>query len=447
MITVETTSTNLTRKKYVLDVILMEFGRTEYNLVINEDLRESIIICNKVINLCIKSIFLESSEKTTIENVRENLELIKVKDLRLLRRLTSDTIFTLYYNSEEPIISISDKIHLNFDLLGLVFFYLSRYEEFFSNDLDSHGRYPYSSSINKKFDINQKPVVDELVSVFLSLLKIQIPSSNRKITVHFDLDYPIVRNDKIDYRCIGNFFREFFSYRTPLASIKNLFNALSIKNLAHFNYVINILKNNGIDPTFFLIVNQSNKDFDTDYCFRDSSIKSLLSLLLQSNIKLGLHTSYDTLSSSSLLNTQLDNFSSIKRFNQSVNVTLRAHYLKFSVNDSVDIYEELNISHDCSYYYPDEPGFRCGTSAEYSAYSFNKEKKCKLKISPFIIMDTTFLDQKYLGYGSESPQMYDTTYKLVRRSLKYGNSPVVLFHDNYLLDPAMREYFEFTCSL
>ena len=51
--------------------------------------------------------------------------------------------------------------------------------------------------------------------------------------------------------------------------------------------------------------------------------------------------------------------------------------------------ENLGVMSDYSMGYADKPGFRAGTSRWFYFYDLSKERKTKLKVYPFCIMDRT----------------------------------------------------------
>ena len=52
-----------------------------------------------------------------------------------------------------------------FDIITPSFAFLSRYEEFFAQNSDAHGRFPYQGSLAQKYNLVEIPIVDEYAMI------------------------------------------------------------------------------------------------------------------------------------------------------------------------------------------------------------------------------------------------------------------------------------------
>jgi len=85
--------------------------------------------------------------------------------------------------------------HINYDILGLTYWMLSRQEEVDRTDLDSHGRFPASSSHAVKHGYLERPIVDEWLYILGQVIQrawpqLRLKRNHFSIKVSHDVDVP-----------------------------------------------------------------------------------------------------------------------------------------------------------------------------------------------------------------------------------------------------------------
>jgi hypothetical protein len=93
--------------------------------------------------------------------------------------------------------------------------------------------------------------------------------------------------------------------------------------------------------------------------------------------------------------------------------------------------------------YPDEPGYRAGIARPFYFYDIDNERKTRLKIVPFQVMDVTLFNYKKLDAQSAK----EVILKLIKETRKAGGEFVSIWHNTSLLDTpdrkGWRDVFEF----
>lgn len=91
--------------------------------------------------------------------------------------------------------------------------------------------------------------------------------------------------------------------------------------------------------------------------------------------------------------------------------------------------------------YADRPGFRFGTSNEFSMWGWQSQAKLKLKQRPLVVMECSVISDSYmgLGYGKEAEALM---LQLKQTSLARGGNFALLWHNSHfqsLLDKTLFE--------
>ena len=350
-----------------------------------------------------------------------------------------------FSQKSNPIINKSDKnLLLNFDIFGLMFILLSRYEEYVYSEVSDHfGRFPYSNSFLSKQNLIKYPIVDIYILFLSKFFKIKLPNTNKKLSITFDLDAPVLNSKpsiKHNLRCL---FRDIFIWRCPLSGVKKFFNNHKINRLYHFKKINYLLKRYKYKGTFYLLVDKIHKH-DGTYYLDDLNIKHLIKYLIKKGHKIGLHFSFTASSNVNQLRSEIDKFKIFLKqiTKRSLSVDVRFHFLRINMPMHINLLDEFNIHNDSSLGFAEQTGFRCGTARSYPAYSFSRRSKLKLTITPLVIMDVTYNSVDYMNIDHSNPLAFEDSISLINRSFNTGATTTVLFHDNLLLKSSTYKIFK-----
>jgi hypothetical protein len=93
--------------------------------------------------------------------------------------------------------------------------------------------------------------------------------------------------------------------------------------------------------------------------------------------------------------------------------------------------EHAGFTYDSSGGYPDNPGFRYGTTRAFPMWSWMQQAPLKLRQRPLILMEGSVISYLKLGYSAEA---FDLMRVLKKAALKYGDF-TMLWHNSSLSTP------------
>lgn len=314
-----------------------------------------------------------------------------------------------------------------FDLPAMVFYLLSRMEEYHLPRKDEMGRVLGSESWLGKTEKNDLPLVD------LYRLRLQAELKNRyelsfdhqfpvgwQCTVDVDMAYayahrPMIQmvlgglNDLVKLR----FFSLRDRIRTRMGSLQDPFDTYE-----------DIIKWVGDQKEnlkfFFLMSNGSGPDKSIDPKLQ--AFHNLVQLL-QKDYEIGIHPSIASNKNKKQLRKEIDQLNAIlkKKVTRS-----RQHYLLLSIPETYHNLLEQGIEHDHSMGFHDITGYRAGTACPFMWYDLEKEQITNLWVHPFYTMDVTLKN-----YNELKP---DAAWNLLQKHITYNRSNglpfVFLWHNS-----------------
>lgn len=355
-----------------------------------------------------------------------------------------------------------DNLVVNFDVPGLVYWMLSRLEEITSTDkLDSHNRFPASSSHGFKYNYLERPIVDEWLMVVEQLVKSLWPSiecqPQRKVRIlpSHDVDFP----SKYSHCSFGCFLRKLAgdcirNYR-PLDALKGIYiraSSLWSKSLLPadpyntFNWIMQQSELRKVKSQFYLMCGGKNS-FDPGYDPKHISIRKLLKDINQRGHIIGLHPSYDCIDNPKLIARELD---ILKQIAEEEGVLqsdwgVRMHYLRCSYPKLWRSLSALGVSHDATMGYADHVGFRAGTAHSYKAFDAELQKAYKIEVRPLVVMEVTLYADSYMGLDPVARR--EKLASISDTCRKVGGDFSILWHNSELVDTEMRETYQYSLSL
>lgn len=285
-----------------------------------------------------------------------------------------------------------------FDIFAATFFLVSRYEEYNSSFLDTHGRFIAKESIAFKNNFLKYPIVNKWVLLFADALRLKY-------------NFNLVQNEfcfipTIDIDIAYAFKNKGFK-RTLLTCLKsllklefnNLITCIKVTVFNHhdpydtFELIRKIHLNNKFKTQYFFLVGKKSR-FDRNLNFNKKINKELIKTIEKYD-DIGLHPSYYSEVKGSLkFELKLLNKISEHPIKNS-----RFHFLKFQIPNSYLNLCKNGIEHDYTMGYASQLGFRAGICTPYQFYNIENESECKLTIHPFAVMDGTL--NEYLKYSIE----------------------------------------------
>lgn len=299
--------------------------------------------------------------------------------------------FLMYpiYGSEK-IVKEESCLRFDFDLIGSVFFMLSRWEEKMIDSNDVHGRFDPQKALSVKSNFIQFPVVNQY-AVFLSAilrdmgLDLTSSSTSYKIEMSHDIDY--ITKWKSVRSLFGGFRSEGLKLRALLSIWNSYINSKKDKRLDPFftfDFLLKEYSKRNLRSCFYFKTNQINEGLDkTDYKIDEPSIIEAMLKIKDHGHDIGLHSSY----SSFLNQNMIGHEKMLLEKALDINVDrIRQDYLRISLPESMIQFNFLNFSEDSSINYTHYPGFRNGICNRFPLFNFRERKKLKLIELPLVCM-------------------------------------------------------------
>ena len=333
----------------------------------------------------------------------------------------------------------------DFDFFYYGFLILSRFEELNNKNLDKLGRFPFCESFLSKFDLIQRPVVDEYVLHLKQMLKNHFKLSDKDFKksnfltqVTFDVDAP--RNPI--YKNLNSFLKGTIKdllKNRKLGSFYLIGDSNSFSEDSYFNYEwafskLNVSKHN---PYLFLISGHSHA-LDDWYELSHKSIRWIIERCQQLGIKVGVHGSLKSYCSKEMLSAEREKLESALSYPVE---DIRQHFLMFDISQTHECQELANFKRDWTMGFSESVGYRAGTTKPYYPYSFKLQKALSLIVEPLVAMDATILENKYMGLKNDEEiiKIYKTHYEICQKHEGHFN---ILFHNTHLNNPVMRSVYE-----
>jgi len=334
-----------------------------------------------------------------------------------------------------------------FDIFAASFFLVSRYEEYLGFEPDQFGRFKASQSLAYRNNFLSKPVIElwtrELAKSLLS--RFQNMTFKRNVfssILTIDIDQPFAYLGKDFFRSVGGLLQDVRHkagkagerYRTVAKGEKDPFDV--------FDYIFEMVEKNGTDIRFFIPTGNRSL-YDKNPSWQNEDYRRLI-IRIGQKYTVGLHPSFLASDGSEKLSDEKQRLQRIV----SKDITLsRFHFIKIRFPDSYRNLIKARINEDYSMGYPEEPGFRAGISRPFYFYDILEDKKYRLKIIPFQVMDGTL--SQYKGMTPEASA--ELISGMINETKKMGGLFVSIWHNTSLLEDAegkrLRNAFELMLKL
>ncbi len=305
-----------------------------------------------------------------------------------------------------------------FDLPAMVFWCLTRYEEYQQFIPDKHGRFPASASLLFLQGVLEEPVCDRAINAMFSTWG--LPCNKKfSVTPTLDIDIAFAFAGRGLLRALGAATKTPFSLPQRLKSIAN---PTTDPNYS-FPYIQTSLKNHPEARVFWHCGAKSNiydKQVRRSYKPLTEAIQSL-----DKHISCGLHPSFAASGDAEILLQEKQHLENT--INREVTDS-RMHYILLSMPHTYRKLLHCGIKNDYSMGYPDAIGFRAGTAYSFAWYDLIEEQSTNLQIHPFCIMEATC--KHYLNQTTEQAISRGNQLKSVIR--ESGGTFSFIFHNESL---------------
>ncbi len=315
---------------------------------------------------------------------------------------------------------------LDFDVLGAIFWLLSRAEEYGAFEADSHGRYPARHSVLFRKGWLLTPVVDRWVEAMRTQLnerfRLGLPTPSFAFQPTYDIDIAYSYLHKGFRRTIGGLLRDLKKGRLGAASSRlKVLSGKTTDPYDAFDRMQRLHQLHRLQPVYFMLAAQQPGPFDKNISPAHPAMRALAQRFALEGI-VGIHPSYTSSEHPEKTVAEkhwLEAATGLKIIHS------RQHYIRLRFPET---YRQLlagGLTQDWSMGYPDALGFRAGTSYSFNWYDLENEMQAPLRIHPFCFMDTTARD--YLGLSAQ--EAFDQLRKLKVVLMATGGKLTTVFHN------------------
>lgn len=347
-----------------------------------------------------------------------------------------------------------DVIRCEADILGAIFFMLSRFEEVVLPDRDEHDRFPATASLAYRGGFLYRPLADEYVELLWHLMQRLWPRLQRRrregrIQVSCDVDQPFDRAGTSVRRLCRSLGGDLVKRRDLILASRRVRNFFAHRKgdfrfdpYHTFDWYMDMCEKNGRRAAFYFISDHSAGAIDGTYSITEPRVLDLIRKLAGRGHELGVHGSYNTFRNGAQINKERRRMIEACEMAsvQAEIVGNRQHYLRWDTAETPDHLDSAGFGYDTTGSFADRPGFRYGTSQPFRMWSWRKEAPLHLRQKPLVLMECSVIADNYLalGYGDETR---DLMLMLKRRALRYGGDFNLLWHNSHLLTGADRDLF------
>jgi hypothetical protein len=306
------------------------------------------------------------------------------------------------------------------DPLSIIFYLLSRYEEYQEYDKDEHGRFVASQSEQKKLGVLREPVADDIAKRLWKKLGLDYKRVLERFECvpSFDIDVAWAYKYKGFMRTLGGFAKGNVGERLGvlLAGKKDPYDTYS--EIVHIS--------SQVDRVICFVPVSDWGKYDKNTHWENPHYQSLIRGLNSAG-GLGLHPGYNSHSNADKITQEKERLEEIvgHKMNKA-----RFHFLRYSLPDSYELLRSVDIKKDYSMGYSDDIGFRAGTSFPYYFFNLKTNSYTDLLVFPFLYMDGVLKDQLKL-----SPESAEAEIKEMMDKVKaVGGLFMCIWHNSSITD-------------
>lgn len=348
----------------------------------------------------------------------------------------------LIQSSKPLITSQGDSFIVRYNVLGMFAWVLLRLEEIDSALLDSHGRFTASGSHAFRNGYLSRPVVDEWFDILRQLVVRQWPGLPLirhafVLQLSHDVDRPsrygFATTTELIRRAVADAVRGKVANLVvgPWVRATTRSRLSRLDPLNTFDWLMSQSEALGVRSAFYFICGGIS-DLDADYTVEHPAMRRLLGDIHRRGHEIGLHPSYNSYESATLLRGEADRLRAACSDEgiELSTVGARMHYLRWAHPSTLRHLDVAGIAYDNTLTFPDQAGFRCGTCFEYPGFDPVQCLPLRIRVRPLVAMEMSVLGAQYMGCsGQEALQVFAD---LKNKCRKVGGSFSLLWHNSAL---------------
>jgi hypothetical protein len=337
-----------------------------------------------------------------------------------------------------------DRFELRLDLLGSLFFLLSRYEEAVDGaERDGRDRSPAGASVLGRTGWLEWPVLDMYVTAFTGLMHRAWPGlalddeGPGGAVLSHDVDHPssaahwrgreafrVVAGDAVHRRDPG------LALRRATALLLARGGVGPFDPLDTFDFLMTASEAVGARSTFFFLTRETEVPDGSRYRVDRPWARRLIDRIASRGHRIGLHGSYHSFDDSERLAAEWANLerACVGLAPGVLRRAVRQHFLRFRAGETWRCQVAAGLTEDESLGFADAIGYRAGTARSFMAYDIVGGGQLPTRVRPLHVMDVTLLQQM----TSALPERLAAVGEMARRTRRHGGQLSLLWHNSSL---------------
>jgi len=344
---------------------------------------------------------------------------------------------------------------IQYDILGLTYWMLSRVEEIARTDLDDHERFPAISSHAYKYGYLDRPVVDEWLHVLGQVIRrqwvgIELKQHNSKTLVSCDVDSPFALDGSFS-RMVRRSMGDLLMRRSISALAKTVVGTWLSRHGNHsldpyrqgIEFIMETSERAGCAVAFYFIPENTDSRLDNGVSLDDPRMRALLQEIHARGHEIGIHPGYHSYKHPE---TMLRSVQTLRQVldEEGIEQPLlggRQHFLRWETPTTARLWDENDLNYDTTLSYADRPGFRCGTCFEYPMFDAVEQRALKLRQRPLILMECSVIAKRYLGLGYSDKALW-LMLEYRERCRQMGGNFTLLWHNSHFGNEEDKRFYE-----
>ncbi len=329
-------------------------------------------------------------------------------------------------DASQEVITYADGVAtINYDIISSAFYLLSGWQEHYGVERDKFGRYTYKASVQAKYNIITKPVVNYYFEVLRKAIE-QVhgkalnyrtwpDGSNFATCLTYDVDrlhsaWKVAGMPLLQSGDVKNF---------TVLQLKNMFSKDPWNNLPDS---MALAERYGAKATFFMLASNQryNGHPNADYDITKPKYQQLAQSIADRGHEVGIHGSFGTTNDLQQLKSDMRKLP----FKPSGN---RFHYLCHIPEKTPQLLQQSGLKYDSTLGFADRFGFRNSYCHPFYPYDFKNGKAHTYLELPLNLMDITLINPHYMHL--KPSRALEEIEPMVQEIMRFNGLFTILWHN------------------
>lgn len=327
-------------------------------------------------------------------------------------------------------------IRFHHDILKSAFYLLSGYQEYVSKEVDEHGRYPWTASVQFRLGFTAKPLVnyyfEVIIDAYEAFCKLNSLSFERvkKSSPVLFLSHDVDRIQKYSLRDmvfvglqLPGIKSNTFTLAKRLKNIREIFlGTLLFREDPYWNFTAMLRQEKKLDIRSSWYFLEKTRKENSRYHFHHHKIRDLIGKISGEGHEIGIH---GTLESSGEQQAMKSGISRLNDVCETPVKGIRQHYLSYTNPLTTKLQQASELDYDASLGFAEMVGFRNSFALPFRLYDFDLDCPSDIWQIPLNVMDVTLT-----GYmGIPLPDLWSAIGPLVDEVVRFNGVLSLLWHN------------------